>query len=482
MTDSRYYFSTNGTNNYGPVTVAALRQLFSDRAIGPGSFLRGENETELQPLNPEFFAPPVEGTGQTEIPITIARAVEPAGPRSPVEQMPPAPTPAVGPPEQLQIDLPDSIPEPVVTKPVVSVAPSVEVQPTVLPPDTAPAPTPSSTEKPTLAEPAIPPLSVPPGTSAPEHPREVSAFSIAAVVLGFAVAIWLTERTATPRDFSHNGSYTIGACVGRIVFLILVPRLISWLFARRLRPLVFLIGVVGFSLLIFAAQPKDAVDTARISAAAQSLQERTKREAQEQLKTRGYFEQDPSEAVQEVQKLKDSVGPGDSDTARMSRAFLIVVGELLERTKNCDQLGKACDFDALTITGLDDIARRKAAIGKLHLAQQDVVNYLQNIDGRCRELLLKDNFNEFSIEQAVAGFHQSGHVTPLISLWQAQAQLSVNHIARLDFLARGWGTWTIKDGQLQFPDNTSLNAYNDSIHAIQADVQNIGNAQKQIYK
>jgi GYF domain 2 len=59
MAPGRFYYSADGTETKGPVTWGVLQQLYQDQAIGAGSFLCREGETEWQPLKPADFDAPV---------------------------------------------------------------------------------------------------------------------------------------------------------------------------------------------------------------------------------------------------------------------------------------------------------------------------------------------------------------------------------------------------------------------------------------
>jgi hypothetical protein len=81
MEETRFFYSTDGTDVHGPVTEAGLRLLFRDRTMGPSSYLCREGENEWQPVNPEFF--------QTPPPPPQPRPPPPPSPRrEPVERQP----------------------------------------------------------------------------------------------------------------------------------------------------------------------------------------------------------------------------------------------------------------------------------------------------------------------------------------------------------------------------------------------------------
>ncbi len=59
MASARFFYSTDGTNTYGPVVEEELRQLFQNGVIGPTSFLCREGATEWQRFDPKMVVPRV---------------------------------------------------------------------------------------------------------------------------------------------------------------------------------------------------------------------------------------------------------------------------------------------------------------------------------------------------------------------------------------------------------------------------------------
>jgi len=52
---ARYFYSTNGADSHGPVTLDALRVLYQNGVIGAGSFLLREGQTEWRPFMVDAF-------------------------------------------------------------------------------------------------------------------------------------------------------------------------------------------------------------------------------------------------------------------------------------------------------------------------------------------------------------------------------------------------------------------------------------------
>jgi len=65
MEETRYFYSTDGTDALGPVTHEEFCQLIRDQVIGSESFFCHEGETEWRPLDPDVFVRPA---GTTRLP------------------------------------------------------------------------------------------------------------------------------------------------------------------------------------------------------------------------------------------------------------------------------------------------------------------------------------------------------------------------------------------------------------------------------
>ncbi len=408
MNEPRFFYSTDGTDVQGPVTLDDLRQLFATGGIRASSFLCPEGETEWQPVNPEFFAPP---------------------PPPPIAAMPPPRPPPAQPP------------------------------------------------------PYRPEASYSHRSRSSSRSRRTGGITTAVgwfIAVGVAALIVIHNVSAP--SYHQSYAYTVGSFIGSLFGIVILPYLVSFCCPRRSRSMVVTVGIAAVSLLMLAGTVSESGEQRRLLAAASDIQKKTASEAQQQIKTQGYFSPDPQEAQKDLQKLKDQVGTGDSMMDRVARDLLTVTDQLMQKSNAAQAAGKACNFDPTTITGPDDIANRHAAIEKLHDTEEDMVVFLQNIDANCRDVLSAEHLSDQAMSQTIAGFRQSGHVDLLIVLWQAQAKLAEDHLARLDLLSRTWGKWSAKDGKMVFNDDDTVSAYNDLLRSLQDDVKKIGDTQKQIFQ
>jgi hypothetical protein len=351
------------------------------------------------------------------------------------------------------------------------------------------APPPPPMAKPAVKTPAQPPPYRPKSDRSPlAHPGHdywhdpiiqngLAGFTL---FIALVVTIWITSNASPVGGVPHSMAYNAGQFVGRIVGILLIPYLIALAFRRSRRNLVRFIGVAIISLLMMIGS-SDIAERVRLAETSRQIQNETDAEAERQIKAKGYYEASPGEAERNLQRIKDQVGAGDSQTARITRDLLQFSSELVEKSKVCATIGATCQFDPTTVMSKEDIANRRVQIQKLYAAQEDVLTLLQNVDGRCRELLSKDNFSEPTINQAIAGFKQAGHFDTLITLWQEQAQLSTDHLSRFDFLASTWGSWTARNGKVIFQDQPTLDSFNILSQNLQKDVKAIGDTQQKFY-
>jgi hypothetical protein len=407
--ETRYFYSTDGTDAHGPVTVPVLRQLLQDKTISEASYLCQEGEATWQRLDPNFLRP-----------IPLLQPVKPlSGP---------------------------------------------------------------------------PPFSPPPYVHTPEAIARAEAFSrndweepgplpMVLKVIGWIVALggsvvlaWL-GRIAHP-DAPQSVSYQLGAFTGALIFLGLIPYLISLPFKDLTRAIVRLVAILGLTFLILLGKLSPM---ARFDATANAMTDKVKAEARKEIAAKGYYGGDTKEAEQNIQALKDQA-TGNSESARISRDMLTLTQTLLAKVKVSDDAEATCVFDPGSITTLDDVTQRRTAINKLRDDQADVLTFLQDYDVHCSDALTHENFDATTVSATIAGARKGGHIDQLISLWQLRMKLTDDHLARLDFLQQKWGTWQARDGKILFQDDTSLAAYNVYVAALKKDVQQMGDVQKQIFQ
>ena len=61
-------------------------------------------------------------------------------------------------------------------------------------------------------------------------------------------------------------------------------------------------------------------------------------------------------------------------------------------------------------------------------------------------------------------------------------KISNDHLARLDFLEKRWGSWNSKDGKLLFSDKDGLDTYNALTRNIQTDFKEGTALQDQMFQ
>jgi hypothetical protein len=165
----------------------------------------------------------------------------------------------------------------------------------------------------------------------------------------------------------------------------------------------------------------------------------------------------------------------------MGRDLQTLTDAIDQLAKASDAAEKACGgFDPVTLTSLNDISTRQAAITALRGTQSDMVTYLQNYAAHGQDAMAKDNFDPTAEATAIASARQAAHVDQLITVWQLKEKLSDDHLDRLDFLSKNWGHWSVQDGKLLFQDEATLSAYHVFVQNIHADIKALSDAQSQI--
>jgi hypothetical protein len=134
------------------------------------------------------------------------------------------------------------------------------------------------------------------------------------------------------------------------------------------------------------------------------------------------------------------------------------------------------------VTSADDLAARIGAISMLRAAQNDVVVFLQGYDQHCRDALTADHIAVATQNDVISGARKGAHIDLLIVLWQEKMKLSDDHIARFVFLQKNWGGWQVTNGQVIFTEDSQATGYDLLVDAIQDDVTEIRDTQRQIFQ
>jgi uncharacterized membrane protein YeaQ/YmgE (transglycosylase-associated protein family) len=306
------------------------------------------------------------------------------------------------------------------------------------------------------------------------------ALNTLAVIVGVsaAIAAALLSQPAGGNEAQAIG-YRLGAFTGAMIVILAIPHIIAKFVKGPGRTLVRCILILGLAFVSVVGHLNEP--GIKLLAQADALTAKVKADAQKQLAEKGYVESDTATAEKNLAALK-AQATGDDIASRVARDLFNVTDDLMARVKASNEAEKACDFTVGTITSLDDIAKRRTLIVTLRGKQSDVVAYLQDFDNHCREALAPGNFSDETVAGALAGARKSGHVDLLITLWQIQMKLSQDYIDRLDYLQKSFGAWSVKDGKLMFPDDTSLAAFNVYGKELQDDVKQLGDTQKQIFQ
>jgi hypothetical protein len=306
---------------------------------------------------------------------------------------------------------------------------------------------------------------------------------IIAAIVAIGAAILLTILSGARADSAETISYHLGAFAGALFFIAMIPYLVSLPFKGIRRVLIRTIGIVVIAFLAIAGKVAESMSAWRLESSAGAMSAQTKAEARKQIAEKGYYEGNTTQAEANLQKLKEQAGQDNSQAARLVRDAVIVTQTMVGKVKASEAAEKACgSFDPAHLNTLADIDTLRAGITRLRVTQADVLTYFLNYNDHCRAALANGGFSADTVEQFIAAVRKGGHIDQVTAIWRLKVKLSDDHLARLDFLEKNWGSWNSRDGKLLFSDKDSLDAYNVLTGDIQGDVKGIIDLQKQIYR
>jgi hypothetical protein len=328
----------------------------------------------------------------------------------------------------------------------------------------------------TATEPYSPPAYVPTPEALermkmPENEGPIPEFLTGIyVVLAVGGSGLLSLMNAREADSAQIILYRTGAFVAHLVIIALLPYLISWAFRLPLRNMIRVVGAATACAVLLLVHLH--TQTLRMQAEALASNPATTAGSGRAIAGNGTGQD-------YMQNLKNSAS-GDTQEAKVARDLLAFQDALMEKVRASHAAEKLCDVDPTTITGDDDIDKRIANLTKLHDAQSDVIAYLKGYNDNCRQLMEHDNFEPSVVFNAIETSRKATHVDLLISLWKANRRLTDDHSARLGFLEKIWGHWSVKDGKVLFEKDEALNVYNAYGETLHEDVLQIADVQKQI--
>ena len=517
MDETRFYYSTDGTDSLGPVTPSELRELYEKRVITEDSFLCREGESSWEPFSlgslpapePTLSPAPTQSLKKLtkDLPDVRAGSRTEAKPRTDFKSKQPA-------------------------QPVQSEQPAQSVLPKQFTPVKQPQ---QIKPSPTVIE----------ADDASEETSESSQLKLIAWGLcgfvAFDTALFLTWQR--PAGTPHSLVSTILFFVGEIFFVLVIPLLIS-LFVPRPWRYRGQIGLTVLLALIFIALrfalPSHTSGTSAVAsattpstnatpAAPLTLPDTNSAAAVENSSTATNAASlaPPADLPQtnappaaiasatNAAPTAPAVAPTTSETpavpptppappvaitpapatnatpapapptppdpAAIARDIQQVNDTLLEKTKAASAAEAACpNFNPTTITTHENVAQRQSAITAWQATQNDVLTYLQAYDNHVRDALEHENLSQKDLDDAVADAHKKAQVDQLISLWQLKVKLSSDHLARLLFLDKAWDHWSGRTGKLVFDDQSVLDDYNKLLTPLQEDVKGITDLEKQL--
>ncbi len=522
MDETRFYYSTDGTDSLGPVTPSELRELYEKRVLTEDSFLCREGESSWEPFS-----------------LGSLPALKPA----------PAPTPA---PTQSLKTLTKNLPDVQAgsraeTKPRTDFKSRQSAQPaqskqSLQPAQFTPAKQPQQIKP---ASVAVEPDDVA-GDTWETNQVKLIAWGLCGFV-AFDTALFLTWQR--PAGTPHSMVSTVLFFVGEIFFVLVIPFLISLVIPRPWRyrgltgltvllALIFIglrfalpSGTSASAVASTATPSTNATPSAPAAPLALPSTNATAEIETSSSSTNAASLAPPPEvpstnapsatasttnaapvtpSVPPTADVTPAVPPTPPappappvaiipapatnatpapappppppvDPAAVARDVQQVNDTLLEKTKAAGSAEAACpNFNPTTITTHENVAQRQAAITAWQTTQNDVLTYLQGYDSHVRDALAHENLSQKDLDDAVADAHKKAQVDQLISLWQLKIKLSSDHLARLLFLDKAWDHWSGKTGKLVFDDQSVLDDYNKLLSPLQEDVKGITDIEKQL--
>lgn len=522
MDETRFYYSTDGTDSLGPVPPSALRDLYERGTITIDSFLCREGESTWVPFDPASL-PPLEPEPAT-VPLKTLKVPTQALPGTkpltrglikpeakPKAELKPKQEPRL---ESAAVSRPEA-------KPVVELKPKPKPQ----------------------AEPApVFDLDETAGDEFETGRFKIVAWGICGFV-SFDTALFLTWQR--PPGTTHSTFSTVLFFVGELFFVLVIPFLIAFAVPRLWRyraqtglTLLLALTFVGLRFVLPTGK-SEVASTSTPSTNAASLTLPTAPPATNApstaMDTNSSSTNAPAAAVETSSDSTNAATvvippapetntapqvapavtapatnaapavtsvPADTnaapvvstptpppapppvpavDPAAVARDVQKVNDALAEKVKASAAAEAACpNFNPATITTHENVAQRQAAITAWQTMQNEVLTYLQGYDDHVRDALAHENLNQKDLDDAVADARKKAQVDQLVALWQLKIKLSSDHLARLLYLDKVWDHWSGKTGKLVFDNQAVLDDYTKFLTALQEDVKGIADIQKQL--
>jgi hypothetical protein len=277
--------------------------------------------------------------------------------------------------------------------------------------------------------------------------------------------------------FGYATSFTAA-----LLFVGFLPFGLSRLFPRAWKLRVWAVGLVVLATFTILGQLHMS-RVRHLEATLQAIDDGVKDDARKQIAAKGFYSGNIPQEEANLQKIRDAAGQDDSQMARMMRAASGVTQALVDKIKASQTAEQACgSFDPATLQNLVDLNTLRENMGKLRVTQVDVLTFLQNYDDHCRAAMATGGFGDADIEQVIAGAHKGGHIDQAVAMWQFKIKLTDDHLARLDFLDKHWGSWQAQDGKLIFNSEETLTGYNGLTQNLANDIKSGRDLQAQVFQ
>ncbi len=333
-----------------------------------------------------------------------------------------------------------------------------------------------------LFPPAFPPL--PPSMRTKRKPNRETDSSLGSsrslLLIGICLVVSVAGAVLTsyyiPNDLGQPEK--VARFIGFLVGVSILPLIVCLFFRKSRRLQVFTIGVVLMTVTSSAGQILLAVVGRPLMAQLQEItaeMEKKKRHQSRGVPTSG----DPKSPSND-QELQNQLPSGNGGTSRATRALLVVMQEMASKTKDYEVAYAACpDFDETSITDLQGIATRRAAMAKVRITQVALLDYLEHFDEKCRAALMKEGLNESNQTEEILDPRFRAHLDIQIKLWRHQIKVTDAYLAELDFLEKIWGHWKAKDKEVIFDQQADLDNYNKIVATLNTESQAVEELQKE---
>jgi hypothetical protein len=165
--------------------------------------------------------------------------------------------------------------------------------------------------------------------------------------------------------------------------------------------------------------------------------------------------------------LKDSPVASPTDYDKLVNDWIAdntkQLGEKYTKFMASENLFQDLGENPATLTGVDDIGKRLAALQDALNANKETQAYMKNSDAEYNQYLQRMNAPDDVISKSLATYHKYAGSEKLTPLLESNGKLMADYIRLYSFLQRTYGSWTITNQQIVFKDSPDYAANAQSV-------------------